>query len=455
MPNIVNDKSFEDILHDIQIDLMPIFIDKLCKITKPQVFSKLIKALPEDVQELFIEGAILSKQKGIKTNTEIRQLILEYFVNYIHQVENIWVSDRLNDGETLRCLEEDGWKDCDEKYDEKLKDSAVQRKSILEQNPWGYYGKYNPEKNQFNIVNVKEQIKKQKEDLDAKIKQLDELVEEGKITEEDKEEHLETFKKDARGIYSGKNCKNWGKPILQKIAITVLKLDYPRDFKKNVSESKMREDVRKINSKEFLYKEGELDSLPIEDIKRIIFWTSKENKIQELCIGIREWFAKTKWEGFDMLIPDKQAGTYGHKKKEKEEDKKIIIPKNSPDDFNKYLKEIEKLMDECFSIKKYKPDIDSKKWIFIFRRKKLVGIITIDTKNVIWNVCVAKNYRRQGIAKKALDYAILKICPVHPKLFVDNRGKTYTKLIKMYTEYGFSIISNDGKTTTMEFKCKS
>ena len=37
---------------------------------------------------------------------------------------------------------------------------------------------------------------------------------------------------------------------------------------------------------------------------------------------------------------------------------------------------------------------------------------------------------------------------------VDNLGKNYKKLIKLYTLYGFTLVKNDGKTTTMEFKCK-
>ena len=46
----------------------------------------------------------------------------------------------------------------------------------------------------------------------------------------------------------------------------------------------------------------------------------------------------------------------------------------------------------------------------------------------------------------------LLTCP--NRLFVDNKGKNYIKLIKMYTEYGFTLVSNDGNITTMEFKCK-
>lgn len=459
-PNILNDKSFENILYETQTTLMPIFIKKLCKITNSIVFSKLIKTIPEEVQELFIETAILSKQKN-KKDTLIRQFVLEYFVNYINQIGNMWVSNKLNDGETLRCLTDEKWDDCDETYEEKIKERDMERKGVLEQNPWGYYGKYNPEKNTFNIVNVNEQIKKQKQDLEEKTKELDEFVKSGDITEQDKEEELKLFSLDSRNIYSGKNCKNWGKPLLQKMIITVFKLDYPEDFKKNTQETKLRDDVKKINDKIVLYKEDELKELSIDDLKRVLYWTSKENKIQNLCEAIKKWFSETKWDGFNMLIPDKQAGTYGHKKKEKETDKEkidfrilTIIPINSPEEFKQYSKDIEKLMDDCFNIKKYKAEISSYRWVFIFRKKKIVGFFIIDTKNVILNVCIGKNYRRKGIGKLGIQTALGNVCPgINPKLFVDNRGNTYTKLIKMYTDFGFTIVSNDEKTTTMEFKC--
>ena len=69
-------------------------------------------------------------------------------------------------------------------------------------------------------------------------------------------------------------------------------------------------------------------------------------------------------------------------------------------------------MKQCFNIKNYKAAIDDKKWIFIFKKKKIIGVLTIDTENVIWNLCVGQTYRRQGIAKKALDTAINQICPL-------------------------------------------
>ena len=459
IPNIVTDNNFEDILHDTQINLMPVFINKLCKITKESVFSKLIKSLPDDVQELFIEAAILSKQQNLMVNTGTRTLILEYFVNYIHQIENTWISNRLNDGEHLRCLHEEkvGWTDCNETWDEKLKEKFLQRRGVLEQNPWGYYGKYNPEKNIFNIVNVREQINQQKIHLNAQIKMLDELVEEGKITPEDKDQELLTIGKDFRQVYSGKNCKSWGKPLLRKIAFTVLKIDFPNHFKKNISELKIKDEFKKENDKTQLYKDNELDDLTLTDLKRVLYW--KDKNVNDLCNAIREWFAKTKFKGFDMLIPDKQIGGHGHIKKEKSQENKIefiiqtIIPLVSPEEFKGYFKDIETLMNDSFGIKKYKPTLNRDRWVFILRIKKLVGFFIVNTKNVILDISIAKNYKRLNIGIKGIQAGIKHIFPTsNPKIILDNRLKIYIKIIKMYKDFGFIIQTNDGLTTTMEFK---
>ena len=67
----------------------------------------------------------------------------------------------------------------------------------------------------------------------------------------------------------------------------------------------------------------------------------------------------------------------------------------------------------------------------VFSRKKLVGFLAIDNNNVIWNVCVATNYRRRGIAQQAIQTAVKDVCPdKNPRLIVDNRGKNYKKLVK-------------------------
>jgi ribosomal protein S18 acetylase RimI-like enzyme len=296
-------------------------------------------------------------------------------------------------------------------------------------------------------------------------------VKKGKMSQEQMDEDLESFVA-GREIYPGRNCKQgWGVHLLMKMAIRTLKLDYPDSFKKTDSESTMRKLVRddkylgKGNKKESpIYTNKEIDELDNEDLRRSLYWSTRRTGgyITNLCKGIEDWFRTTKWEGLDMLIPDKQAGTAGGHKKivtkqvSNKQDLRLekVIPIRNQDKFKTYFKDIQNLMNECFSIKKYVPDIDDKIWVMVFSRKKLVGFLAIDNENVIWNVCVATNYRRRGMAKQAIQMAVSDVCSKKsPRLLLDNRGKNHKKLFKLYTDYGFTLVKNDGKNTTMEFKC--
>lgn len=473
VPNIVSNKTFSDILYDVQIELLPNFIKNLCKVTRKDTFTKLIKSVPEEVQEMFIEAAVRAEIKNIDTNQIIRKFVLDYFVNYIHNIDeqNTWVSNKLNDGELLRCLRNDKWEDCPPEYKGIIEKRKKEQKNILEQNPWGYYGLRNPETGVFSIVNVIKQKEKQAELKEKEKKKLDNKVKKGQMTVEERDEALENFVA-GREVYPGRNCaKGWGVPLLMKIAIKVLKLDYPDLFKKNESEKRMRKEV--ANDKYLgkgtkkdppVYSEEEIKKLTNDDLRRALYWSVKQQGgyIKGLCAAIENWFKNTKWNGLDMLIPDKQAGTSGGHIKltststEKKHNLRVekIVPEQNENKFKTYLKDIQKLMNECFKVKKYVPEIDDKRWIMVFSKKKLVGFVVIDSDNIIWNVCVATNYRRRGIGKQAIQTAVNDVCPKdNPRLLVDNHGKDYKKLVALYISYGFVLVKNDGKITTMEFKC--
>ena len=79
LPNIINNKTFSDILYDVQIENLPLFIKMLCKITNKNQFMKLIKAIPEEVQEMFIEAAVRAEEKNIQTGKITRKTSSETF----------------------------------------------------------------------------------------------------------------------------------------------------------------------------------------------------------------------------------------------------------------------------------------------------------------------------------------------------------------------------------------
>jgi len=471
-PNIVNNKTFKDILYETQIKNIPKFISKLYKITNFDIFSKLMKSIPTEIQELFIEAAIEALDKNIDRNKITRNFILDYFSNYIHNIDNVHISTRLRDEDILKCYESGQWRDCDNKYDKIIEENTNDVKNKLEKNPYGYYGQYNNETSVFSIVNVIKQKEKQKEIKEKEKQKLNKMVKKGEITSEEMEEELKKFIA-GREIYPGRNCnKGWSIISLLRIAIRSVKLDYPPDFEKKEDDENIKTLLKsnkyiKGNDKDkFIYTDEEIDKLSNDDLRRALYWcTRKEGGyIKFLCTELQKWFKNTKWNGLDMLISDKQAGkSGGHKKISSNQDSskkltlsvKKIIPTENIAYFKTYLKNIQKLMEDCFDIKKYTPIIDDKQWVMIFSRKKFVAFLSIDKNNVIWDICVATSYEKKDIAQYIIQTAISDICPVaSPRIVVDIKGKDYKIFINKYLLYGFTIVVNNEKTITMEFKCK-
>lgn len=519
-PNIVTGKIFNETLFDIQLEIMPSFINELCKVTKKSYFNKLIRAVPEKIQEMLIEASVLAKLKNVNKNITTREFIIDYFTSYIFDIEDTLISSRRQEeNDKLRCLNKkaeniEDWTDCPPKFNSIIEKQMADIKGTLETNPWGYYGKYNPETGIFSIVNVKSQLEKFKAKKDELIANLDSLVASGDITEEEKQETLdEDLQKDFRDVFPGKNCKaGWSIPELSSLAIKTLKIPVPTDYKnkekrtnlittlseyidlmakkdytktrisfiKSKNKSMPKKEIDAIINKEWnnlsdkqkenyyksdkqLYTKDEIKNLNNEELRRAIYFTHDKNvkTIVGLCREIQEWFRTTEWNGMKLLIPDKQAGkSGGHTKKDQTTKKKErsfrvekIKPSDNEEKFKEYLKNIEKLMFECFGIKKYKPNIDSKQWVFVFARKKMVGFIAVNN-NIITNVCVAKNYKTMGVAQQAIKVAVNSICTKDLQLIITNTEKSYNKLIKLYKSYGFDTVMNDGKNTTMEIKCK-
>jgi len=518
-PNLVIGKTFNETLFDIQLEIMPSFISKLCKVTKKSYFNKLIRAVPEEIQELLIEAAIFAKLKNVDINITTRDFIINYFTSYIFDTEDTLISSRRQEeNDKLRCLNKNAeniedWVDCTSKFDGIIEKQLADIKDTLETNKWGYYGKYNPETGVFSIVNVKSQLEKFNAKKESEIARLNALITKGEITEKEKDQILEEDQqKDFRDVFPGKNCKaGWSVPELSILAIKTLKIPVPAEYKNKEKRSKLintlskyidltaKKDYAKTRTsfiksknksitkkgvdtiiykewnnlsnkqKEIYYKsdkqiytKDEIKDLTNEDLRRAIYFTHDKNvkTIVGLCREIQEWFRTTKWNGIELLIPDKQAGkSGGHIKKNKSKKKErsfrveTIKPSDNEEKFKEYFKNIEKLIFECFGIKKYKPNIDSKQWVFVFARKKMVGFIAVDN-NIITNVCIAKNYKNMGIAQQAVKVAVNRICTKNLQLIVANTEKSYNKLIKLYTSYGFDILMNDGKNTTMEIKCK-
>ena len=469
VPNILDTKVFSDVLYDVQMELLPDFIDVMCKLKTFKSFSKLIKTIPEDIQEMLIESAILSQENGV-VNTPIRTFILDYFKNYIHFIDGVWFSNRIEDEDVIRCYNKEPghsqseWVDCDDTFRSKLDIFLRSRKMGLEQNPWGYYGKYNPENGVFALVNVIAQQEKYKNDKLKEENRLDQLVKNEEITQDDKDFEMEKYQPDSRNSYPGLRCLSWTVAKLLNIGIKILKLDYPETFEPTLTKTELQTKVRINTNLTDIYTLDEINDLTEDELRRSLFYVSKKSKRKHLCDSIKEWMDKKEWNGIPMLITDSEAGVQGgHLKKDKTKitdtvtsEKsfriEVIKSKDIQSKFKQYSNYIKKLMLKCFNINNYKIDNNNLlSWVMIFNKRKLIGFITLDKldKNKISSICISLSKKK--LFKKALIDAFDYLDVVNPRIIVDNKDKRSIKLIRLYISYGFTIIKNDIDNTTMQF----
>lgn len=451
-PHIGTNRSFDDIMNRIYSLSLPKIVDKICKTKNSKDFAKLMKTLPTSIQELFIEASLVAQDKKIEDNSGVRGRVLEFFRSYIKEIDNVKVSTLLKNENILRCLNPgedfEDWKNCSEEYNQLIEEAENERQQkIREENPYGIMGKYNPENGSFCIIDF-ESEKKAKEKVSKK---------------------KSTTIEDKRVRYSGTVCGT-GKlklPPLIEIAVKRLKITPPKEFRRNDNVKVMLTRINKDNNLKKLLSE----TPDKEELRRILYWgtTAKEGGIKgikPICNALRTWFEEN-----GLLEIDNQCGVQGKNKTGAAQDKKItdkteterefgieqIIPSKQEAKFLGYVDKISKLMKECFGTEKYKPSIDDSTWILVFSKKNLVGFVTVDENNTLWNVCVAKNYRRQNIARQAMKKATEFVCNIKgksPSLLVDNRGKNATTLIRMYKSFGFEEVTSDSKYTTMNFPCQ-
>ena len=157
-PTVVTPKTFEEVVEPIYIESLPPIINQSCNAESVEDIRKIMIRLPIEVREYFIENSIIAKQKGV--GGKIPDFVLEYFINNYAKFDDTWVSWLLDDSkEILRCFDENDisktWKNCDESFIEKIEKYKLDAQKVLETNPSGFYGLYNPSDKKFCIRDVK------------------------------------------------------------------------------------------------------------------------------------------------------------------------------------------------------------------------------------------------------------------------------------------------------------
>ena len=458
-PNIIVDQNFNKILKSTLIKLSPSFIYKLFTLNKKTQIFDILKTLPEEVQEILIEYCILSKQKNKKDNENIRDYILEYFKDYIYEIDGVFVFEKLN--KQLRCLIKNSWTNCDDKYNEKIKEHINKKQKLLYDNPYGIRGTFEAKTGQFRIINIeaeKKAIEKDRKNKDGKIEKILEKYKKGKISKEEKDKQIDIInnKIDSRLQYTGLDCnKSWKKPGLYKIIVKNLKIKIPdkdKDYKNDIDIIDLKDELIESQNKikpasNRIYTDEEIEDLNIEQLRIALYWTLTNTNNTYLCNVIKNWFATHNWNRNPMLTE--------HKIIKKVKDKNLIFTYiklsqlRQLDQLKKYLEypDVKKL-----DVKKYKKLVEEDKtWIFISLNNKIVGLIIMKNNNIIY-ISIKNQIVKKELAKEAIKSFICSEYKDYPRIVIDTTQET-DRLIQLYTSYGFQLMPSKEKTI-MEFKCK-
>jgi len=282
--------SFDEVINTLYIESIPSIINLIKESKNLEDVRKIMVRLPNKIQEQFIETSIQKIHIGPDDpdNNEIKicKLILKYFKNSWFQLDGVTISKHLDD--TLRCFDpKDGiWKDCEDEYYDVADKLKIDRKTFLENSPYGYYGLYNDTNKLFCLRRIPPKT--------------------GEVVKG----HKQT---------SGKVCStSYNHNVLIPLAINVFKLPFPKpeDIKKiqaemhdKVPEGRDSSMIKMINkSKEFLGKNREdlmsdikssekikkyLPTIKIpedatdDELRRILFWSDLTKN--DMCSYMHFW----------------------------------------------------------------------------------------------------------------------------------------------------------------------
>jgi len=284
-PCIKVETDFSDMLQVLTRKSFPTILNTLIDIDNVENFEELFFSLNIEIQEIFLEAAILAKKTGIEKNINLQNNILTAMKPYIISIENFYISTVLNSESLHRCFNNDNneWSNCPDDILKKLKEIEKTKQQEVVENEYGYSGLLNPTTKAFCIRDL------------ASINETD-----------------------PRNRSPGKVCSSWTIPNLLKILVT-LKLKIPNDFeidKKNVSgmtADDLFKIIKKAGSARELYSSiDKADENKIEEYKYILYW-SKKMKKEGMCKNIEKFLSEN-----NLVITDTTCGATKKKRKEDE-----------------------------------------------------------------------------------------------------------------------------------------
>jgi superfamily II DNA or RNA helicase len=261
-PIILNTNSFNDILINLEYSTYPLLIENIFNKNYDKEFlNKLIFNLPIELQEYLLESLINADVKNINKNTKIRKILLDIFKDFYIKINDTWISTLLNsydDSESYKCLINDKWTDCSSEYIDLISKQKEKEKEKLINNPYGYYGQYDPTLKKFWLRSV---------------------ADEKNISDVDK-------RKQTRG----KDCKTWDRIELATIIIKIFKIKPDQTFINNNKSKNKKQLLTDIENNKWCnkiyenYSSNEKNKIDIDELKRCLYWAPQ--KREELCTVI-------------------------------------------------------------------------------------------------------------------------------------------------------------------------
>jgi superfamily II DNA or RNA helicase len=262
--------TFNRLLTSIEKEYLPALMDKICKAELLITLSESINKLPLELQEVVLEETINARVRGIKSSTRFQGLVLEYYKDYYSNIEGTWTSwlpSRQSDG-FYRCRSSTGvWDDCSDEMMEAVKTYREKTQTDILENPYGYYAMYNRELNSFCIRDVSRR----------------DLID----------------NPDARKRSKGRKCPDaWKRDELVNIAANILKIAPPVDFLSTNTVAELKAQAKTTRYAKDILKDG----MTSEDLRRILYWSSKQ--IKPTCRALEYWFTEN-----NLIVEDPKCGT--------------------------------------------------------------------------------------------------------------------------------------------------
>ena len=441
--HIKTEKTFENIYERMNMKIIPKIIKTITTTKDNNQLRKLIKDLPLEIQEIFIEACIVAEEQNIKKASENRKQILYFYGGYIKNINNKWVSLLLQDNNISRCKNKDEdyyyWKDCDKNIHQEIEMSQKNRmEKIKHGTKHNILGTKNPQTNAFCILDFGEEEKKKRNTEDKRLN------------------------------YTGKVCSAGGWTIEQLIDVVVnrLELDCPeKDYRKDDTIQQLITDIKddKYAVKFLNNPEKNKDK---NYLRRVLYWASKNSKnntkggvrsIASLCNIIEQHLEENGLVEYDNL-----CGIQGKKIIKKEEKTVNSFSAIQLTDNTKITKNNFRLALGTYfendEIDKNLQDVKKTGICYIVnKRKNFVGLIKFKDNKMqeLDYVAFLPKFRSSESVKDIIKYCFRDIYGEKSKDVSVKLQKLYSKYqinIDLYKNFGFEVFEDRDQYTIMKYK---